>query len=515
MFSDYLQYLTLKQGILNFHLEFKVIIKIIIIIFLLQIYIWNYGLIGDVDTFDFRAIVAELVCPWTSGTNSGQNHLIAFTSHPTTNELLVLSSDLELSYFKLEDRDPVLTPLLKLLLDSSFTNDKISSFFAFDLIVGLVWDSGVIVLHDIHSGIKICKLEDLQGQNVHMWKSFHLANSIGFWSISGIWKLQSGSVLEISECIRSSISLANTVTGETNSTVILGESCSKTRELHKNCFIADDPSLRTEFDTSSEKFVIPELVQDQEMFSSRSTTKQSMHIDERLFTGPLLAASHLTKWNLNHRAAKLALDSVVCSTILSDCALKDLEIPRFFLDLLVSEHAQGPAIALALLWEHPMHREFILQRLEQYVGESVHKSHMDKTFLNELLHPYLSEFVLLSKQCKSAIDSHFKEMTQSPSLPTNSVSQEVPALLEAFDNGPLDMMPLERLSTLSRQQPHKVLECVAEYLKIDSKQDDAQGCHLEQRWRKIYRFVCVGTILFPVRQLPLQEKYIALQCLKM
>jgi len=458
--------------------------------FFLQIYIWNYGLIGDVDTFDFRAIVAELVCPWTSGTNGGRRNLIAITSHPTTNELLVLNTDLELSYFKLEDRDPTLTPLVKLLLDSSFTNDKISLFFAFDLIVGLVWDSGVITLHDIHSGAKICKLEDLQGQNVHIWKSFHVANSFGFWSISGMWKLQSGSVLAISECIRSSISLANIVSGETNLAVIQGrpnESSSKTRALHKNCFLADDPSLRTEFGTSSEKFVISEFVQGQEMFPSRSTAEQSMTIDERFFTGPLLAACHLVKWNLNHRAAKLALDSVVCSTIFSDCALKNSEIPRYFLDLLVSEHAQGLAIALALLWEHPIHREFILQRLEQYVGESIPKPHTDKTFLNELLHPYLSEFVLLSKQCKSAIDSGFKEMTQSPSLPTNSVSQEVPALLEAFDNGPLDMTSMERLSTLSHQQPHKVLECVAEYLKIDSKQDDSQGHHLEQRWRKMYR----------------------------
>ena len=453
-----------------------------------------------------------------SGTNSGRHHLIALTSHPTTNELLVLRSDLELSYFKLGDIDPVLTPLVKPLLDSSFTNDKVSLFFAFDLIVGLVWDSGVIVLYDIHSGANICKLEDLQGQNVHIWKSFHLANSIGFWSISGIWKLQSGSVLEISECIRSSISLANIITGETSSSVIQGrsnESSSKTSASHKSCFIADDPSLRTEFDTSPEEFVIPEIVQDQEMFSSRSTTKQStcMNINERLFTGPLLAASQLMKWNLNHRAAKLALDSVVCSTILPDCALKDSEIPRYFLDLLVSEHAQGPALALALLWEHPMHREFILQRLEQYVSERVEKPRIDKTFLNELLHPYLSEFVLLSKQCKSAIDSGFNEMPQSPSLPTNSVSQEVPALLKAFDNGPLDMRSLERLSTLSHQQPHKVLECVTEYLKIESKQVDSQGHHLEQRWRKLYRFVLCQTIFFTVRQLPLQGKNMALECL--
>lgn len=332
-----------------------------------------------------------------------------------------------MSYFKLEDRDPVLVPLVQPLLDSSCINDKISLIFAFDLIVGLVWDSGVITLYDIHSGTKICKVEDLQGQNVHIWKSFHLANSIGFWSISGIWKLQSGSVLGISECIRSSIALENIVTGETSSSVIQvrpNGSSSKTKPLHKNCFMADDPSLGTEFDSSSEKFVFPEIVQDQEMFSSRSTTEQSVNIDERLFTGPLLAANHLMKWNLNHRAAKLALDSVVCSRILSDCAIKDSEIPRLFLDLLVGEHAQGPAIALALLWEHPMHREFILQRLEQYVGESVHKSYTDKTFLNELVHPYLSEFVLLSKQYKSAIDSGFKEMTESPSLSTNSVNQK-------------------------------------------------------------------------------------------
>ncbi|KAJ7362016.1 hypothetical protein OS493_013104 [Desmophyllum pertusum] len=96
----------------------------------LKIYIWNYGFVGDVDKFDFRAIVAELVCPWTLGTKSDVRHLVAVTSHPTTNELLVLNSDSELSYFKLQDSNPVLTSLVKLHVDSSFHNDNISLFFA-------------------------------------------------------------------------------------------------------------------------------------------------------------------------------------------------------------------------------------------------------------------------------------------------------------------------------------------------------------------------------------------------
>lgn len=421
-------------------------------------------------------------------------HLVAITSHPTTNELLVLNSDSELSYFKLEDREPVLTPAVKLSVDSSFHNDKILLLFAFDLIIGLVWHSGVIALYDIYSGTEICRIKDLQGQDIHMWKSFHLANTIGFWSISGIWKLQSGTVLETSECIRSSVTSTNLVTGETDFSMIQersNELCTRISVSHKNCFVADDPSLRTELDSSSENFVIPELVkrQDTSQISSSSSTEQSVHTNERVFAGPLFAASHLMKWNINHRAAKLALDSIVCSRIVSDCNVKDTEIPGLFLDLLVSKHAQGPAIALALLWEHPIHREFVLRKLEQYMGESVDKSGTNKTFLNELLHPYMSEFLLLSKQCKSMIDSGFKEMTQSPSLPTNSVVQEVPVLLEAFDSGPLDVTSLERLSTLSHQKPHEVLESVAEYLKIDSEKDDSQESQWEQRWRKIYRLV--------------------------
>lgn len=422
------------------------------------------------------------------------HHLVAVTSHPTTNELLVLDSDSELLYFKLEERDPVLTPLVKLLVDSSFQNDKISLFFAFDLLVGLVWHSGVITLYDVHSGAEICMLKDLKGQSVHIWKSFHLANSIGFWSISGIWKLQSGTVLEISECIRSAVKSTNIVNGEIDSPVIQGKSDERHTKIslsHKNYIVADDPSLRTESDTSPENFVFPELVKDQKP-SERSfghISKQPLHADERVFAGPLFAASHLMKWNVNHRAAKLALDSIVCSRILSDCNVNNSEIPGIFLDLLVSERAQGPAIALALLWEHPIHREFVLRKLEQYMSECVDKSGTNKTVLNELLHPYLSELLLLSKQCKSAIDSGFKGMTMSPSLPTNSVIQEVPALLEAFDIGPLDMTSLERLSTLSHQHPHKVLECVAAYLRINSDQNGLQESQWEQRWRKIYRLV--------------------------
>lgn len=419
-------------------------------------------------------------------------HLVAVTSHPTTNELLVLNGDSELSYFKLQDSNPVLTSLVKLHVDSSFHNDNISLFFAFGLMIGLLWQSGAIALYDIHSGAEICKLEDLQGQNVHMWKSFHLANSIGFWSISGIWKLQSGTVLEISECIKSSVKSSNF--GDTFPSMIQGgsnELCTKTDVIHKNYLKStDDLSLRTELDTPSENFLIPELVKDQET-SERTSSRpgEPIHADESVFAGPIFAASHLMRWNVNHRAAKLALDSILCSRILSDCTMADAEIPGVFLDLLVSEHAQSPAMALALLWEHPIHREFVLRKLERYIGECSDKCQTDKTFLNALLHPYMSEFLLLSKQCKSIIDSGFKEMIQSPSLPTNSVAWEVPALLEALDSGPLDVTSLERLSTLSHQQPYKVLEYVAEYLKIDSEQNDLQESQREQRWRKIYRLV--------------------------
>lgn len=421
-------------------------------------------------------------------------HLVAVTSHPTTNELLVINSDLELSFIKLQDSNPILAPLVKLHLDSlAFRNDKISLFFAFGLIIGVVWCSGVMSLYDVNSGAEICKLEDLKGQNIHIWKCLHLVNSVGFWSINGIWKLQSGTVLETAECIRSSVNSSNFGTRNNDSSVSPQQSnkllC--TNDCSKNYFIADDSSLTTELDTTSENFLIPQIVKDQQT-TERSPvgSKQSKHTGKGGFAGHLFAVSHLIKWNVNHRAAKLALDSIVCSRILSGSPVTHIEIPEAFLKLLVGAHAQGPAMALALLWEHPMHREFVLRKLEQYMSDlSVDKCQPKNTLLNELLHPYMSEFLLLSKQCKSAIDPSFKEMVQSPSLPTNSVEQEVPTLLEAFDCGPLEMASLERLSSLSHQHPHKVLECVAEYLKIDSKENDSPEGQWEQRLRKIYRFV--------------------------
>ena len=443
------------------------------------------------DKFDFKAIIAELVCPWSSSTKSETPHILAVTSHPTTNELLVLNSDSELFYFKLQDGNPVLTPLVKLCLDSSLYQDEVSLLFGFGLFAGLVWNSGMISIYDIHSGAQICMLEDLQGQNVHVWRCFHLVNSVGFWSISGIWKLQSGTVLEISESIKSSLQSTNFETKRADPLIIQEKSneiCTRTPLSHKNHFFDSDASL--EFKTTSENFVIPELVSDQETTRECSIAgEQSTNANRRVFAGPLFAANHLMKWNVSHRAAKLALDSTVCSRILSDCSMTDEEVPELFLDLMVGEHSQSPAMALALLWEHPIHREFVLCKLEQYVSESSDKSQTKKTCLNELLHPYMSEFLLLSKQCKSMTDSSFKEMIHSPSLPINSIEQEVVSLLEAFDNGPLDVTSLERLSTLSHQQPQQVLQCVADYLRIVSEQHSSRNSQCEQRWRKIFRLV--------------------------
>lgn len=401
---------------------------------------------------------------------------------------------MELLLVKLQDNDPVVTSLVRLQTDSLiFHSDKILHLFAFGLIVGVVWFSGKLSLYDVGCGAEICALEDLKGQKVHVWKCSHLVNSIGFWSVNGIWKLQSGTVLEIADCIKSSVNSSQCASGENNSFVTQQESneslCSN--DPSKSFFIADDSLLKTELDTSSENFLIPEIAKDQQKFERSSVgSGQSKHIGEEGFSGPLFAVSHLTKWNLTHRAFKLALDSIVCSGILSGSPVAFNEIPEAFLHLLVSSHSQGPAIALLLLWEHPVHREFVLLELEQYMNDlGMDKSQPKKTLLNELLHPYMSEFLLLNKQCKSVNDPSVMEMMQSPTLPTNSVTQEIFSLLETFDSSPLEMVPLERLSTLSRQNSHKVLEHVADYLKIDFEEDEFTESQWQQRWRKIYRFV--------------------------
>lgn len=450
-----------------------------------QVYLWNYGFVGNVDKFDFKAIMAELLCPWISSMKDGLAHSTVITSHPSTNELVVLNSDSQISYFRLQDGDPVLKHLVKLHLGLSLEIDKVSAFFTFGLFAGLVSDVGIISICDITSGVQLCKLEDLWGQSVHTWRSFDLTNSVGFWSITGIWKLQSGTILEVSECIRASLQTTNLETGKGNS---LSLQATSSKVCTRNCFVQKNDFCTCSTSTS-ENFVIPDLVIEHEATNDSSLANQgSVHSNEQaIFCGPLCAADHLMKWNVNHRAAKLALDSVLCSRLVSGCHSADEEVPRVFLDLLVGEHAQSPAMALALLWEHPIHREFVHHKLEQYVSEISDKSPTKKTCLNELLQPYITEFLVLSKQCKSKTDSSLKEMTQSPSLPVNSIAQEITSLLERFTTGSLDLTSLERLSTLSYQQPQQVLSCILEYLKIDSEHDKPRNNHCEQRWRMIYR----------------------------
>lgn len=449
------------------------------------------------DKYDFKAITTELVCPWISSTKSNMSQVLAVTSHPTTNELLVLDCHFKVSCFKLQNGNPIVKPLEKLCIDSSLHHNKVSLFFTFGLFLGLVWHSGVISIHDIYSGAQFSTLDDLQGQNVHIWRCFHLVNSVGFWSISGIWKLQSGTVLETSECIRSLLQSANCEAERTDGSVVqeeLSEVYPQTCALKRSCFFADDMSM--ELRNPSEHFVFPEFVTDSETNAKPcKANEQSIHAKRSMFTGPLCAANHLIKWNVSHRAAKLALDAVVCSQMLSDCNSTDEEVPEVFLDFLVGKWAQSPALALALLWEHPVHREFVLHKLEQYLSESYDKSQAQKTCLNELLHPYISEFLLLSKQIKSAIESSVEDMNQSPSAPTNCSEQEVASLLEAFNVGLLDVTSEERLSTLSQQQPQKVLKCVAEYLRIETQQEDLRDSPWGQRWRKIYRLVMMMVMM--------------------
>lgn len=456
----------------------------------LKVYMWNHGYVGDVEKVDLKAIVADLLCPWILSTKRNTSQIIAVTSHPMTNELLVLNCVSELSYFRLVDGDPVMKPLVKLHHASSSCDDRVSLLFAFGLFTGVVWNSGIITIYDIGSGALLCRLEDLQGQNVHVWKCFHLVNAVGFWSVSGIWKLQSGTIQEISDCIQSSLPYRNLDTENADLIRVRGQS----KKLHTKTHVLKeketcDSNSSLEFKSTTEAFGIPQFVSHEKTIENSSEQyEQSMKASGSLFTGPLFAANNFMKWNVKHRAAKLALDSIVCSQILSDCHGMDEEVPVLFLDLLFGECVQSPAMALALLWEHPMHREVICHKLEQYMDQRCDNSQMRKTCLNELLHPYINEFLLLSKQMRLSItDPSFNEVNHSQSLNTNSTDQEIVSLLETFDVGFLGVTLLERLNSLSYQQPKKVLGFVAEYLKLDSEREDLIGSHGEQRWKKIYR----------------------------
>lgn len=458
---------------------------------------WSHGYIGGVEKVDFKAIIADLLCPWVSSTTGSTSHVTAVLSHPKTYELLVLDNALELSYFRLQDCDPILNSLVKLKHDLSPCSDKVSCLFAFGLFAGLIWDSGMISIYDIGSGAHLCKLEDLQGQNVQVWGCQHLVNSVGFWSISGIWKLQSGTVMEVSECIRSSLSSKKLgpkkadlpKVGELSNNLQMKAHLLEERGTLDNIALMD-------FKRISEKSGTPEFVSDVKTNeNSQEESEQFMQTGENIFAGPLFAANHLIKWNVKHRAAKIALDSIVSSRIVSDGHKIDEEVPELFLDLLMDECTQSPAMALALLWEHPIHRELICSKLEQHTEESCKSTQKKKTCLTALLHPYISEFLVLSRQIKLAMDSNSDERNLPHSLPTNSVHDEVVALLEEFDVGLLGVTSLERLSTLTYQQPQKVLDLVRGYLKIDSESEDLMNSQWEQRWKKIYRFVCFNKIL--------------------
>ena len=414
--------------------------------------------------------MSELLCPWFAKITADKGLPVAFTSHPTTNELIVLGSNAKLSYFVLHNGNPVFKSLCKLHTDFKFQDDNVSIVFAWGLVFGLVRDSGVISLHDLQSGMELCVLEDLRGQRVHPWMSYHVTPSIGFWSVNGIWKLQSSTVLEIATHVKS-----KNVTGKGYSTT----NCQNSK--HLACFVSREKEVLLNGVTQRTECTIPsssELALEFEMTPC---------LGGSILAGTLCAAYHLMKWNMKHWAAKLALDSVACFRVLANCAETDVEVPRDLLDLFVTEYVQSPVLALALLWDHPVHKEFVLQKLEQFVSERMENSESGKTVLNDLLQPFMIEFLLLSKHFKSVICPGLAQMTKVPSLLVNSVSQEVKGFLETFFMGSLSVKSFERLSTLSHQHQQEVLKCITQYFKVDSQLKDSSSDQLLQKWKKVYR----------------------------
>ena len=475
----------------------------------LQAYLWSYGVISDIQKTDFKGIISDLLCVWASNSEAhGMQHIISLTSHQTTGELVVLTSTSTISYFTVEDEIPVLTNLSTLSLNSPSISpeETISDIFCLGLYVGLIWNSGVVSLYEIRSGVQLGAIEGLKGQAVNAYCGYALIPWIGFWSPNGIWKLQSKPVVDVAGEMKkvsakplfpaprqiSFVQVAKKPQDGWNALTENSQCCGPEADcVPHGCTLVPGNVDQCLPDRPLDAKCSPTIANETQKDFSAPENDNPPQIPP--LAAPCSAINFLTAWNLKHWAARLSLTFILSLKLLAENHMLDFEVPDELLSLLSSDCVQTPALVLALLWDHASLRNFLMELIENFVQQkdshSADHEHqpLTQTALHGIMLPFFQELLELNQMYQSSIGRDFSECAFSKDVTYKSTRQAAVELLTSILSSPLNCKLLSKLETLTCQDPEAVLEGMAGFLAVEDTNEAVQAEEIEERWRQIFR----------------------------
>ena len=440
--------------------------------FLKQVYVYGHNTVEeDLDKTDFRTIYSELLCLLSNSNEIG--YFVNFATHLSTEELATVDNHGIVSLVNSPDKQFTLTTLC--CLHDEMTCDPVDKIFMSGLIIGCVRLSGRISFYHVQSGALLGALSDLKDKEPIIWFSVDELPSIGLFTSAGIWKLTSKAVVDVAAEIKSSLKSHSC---KMKCRPILSDSSSSKTEIN----LIGNTALKQEKDTDS-----CSCVNAGQTVLTHNSLCSSLADESDFFRGSQHAITYLSAWNIKHWSAKTALDSVISAQIFSKSSKKDCQIPETVLNLLAGENFQNPALLLALLWDHSIHRDFAIKNAQQFVDDTARTDLVTdkKTALNTLLVPYVQEFLTLGKKYTATVNEYFCSHKEDFIECLRPVNEEGRIILSCIDEE--RDVDVRRLNLLVDRSPEELLKCAAEFLNFDSPESDSGGEALEFRWRRIFR----------------------------
>ena len=424
----------------------------------------------NVDKVDFRLIYSEFLSVMNYSIVSG--HFVSFATHVSTQELVTVDNHGDVSLVNSKEKQNDQTTLS--CIKEHFIEDQEDKIFVYSLVLVCIGLSGKIYFFHTESGILLETLNILKDKNPCIWYGVDELPKVGLFTSDGIWKLLSTAVLDIAAFIETSAKYQKIPSSRCISKNYNGNNDAEVNNFDKtqlNQTIYEN----TKLDTTQRAGCICE---------AHEACKKLIH-KKNSFTGTKHAVNFLSFWNNKHWSTKMALDSVISTLVFNESSRIDCEIPSVILDLLAGENFQNPSLLLALLWDHPIHRSFVRRTVQEFLNK-YSRSTAKKTSLNKMLHPYLEEFVSLSKKYDVTLRGDFacdKEDCVECILPANVEGKIILSSL----NDQFDSVMLRRLSILAEQSPEQLLSSVSDFVNFESSEFNLEGENLMQWWRKLFR----------------------------
>ena len=342
---------------------------------------------------DFQSLVTESVSLWINQ-NPNDPTVIAYCTHPVTQELLVLESTCNLYSSKIDaSGKPVVSKLCRICKASfgEINPRKTCEIFAFKRFLGLIIEEHDLFVFETYTGRLVWQSDSPKNERMKAWISQCSIPQVGLWCSSFMNVIRSESVMKQAEMMLK-LDMKKPVPENTRKV-------SKEYTLHLT-FKGNNGKC------GKETYVVVDNEKESPEYESNSQQVAEANVGHTISESIMLISEYLKDWDTKNLSSEVCLWLLNHPKLHGDIAwlqFQDQQQFRQFYSMF-----ENPCLPLALLHRNRKYKLAVDELMIKFNGKSSGK---ELCGLGQNLHSLINRYCSLSSDIQSILDANQPEET--------------------------------------------------------------------------------------------------------